>query len=186
MHRPDDLESKHARHPRQPVGAQGLEQIVRLSECLGDVGETDRVRTCGQMELDAVEALADHLDGIRLLLVDALQVLLATGLGRVHLCPINGHDQLLLAVEPRDVAAAEACALIDVEGVVAIGRKEMLDEQAAAGTQGQPLDVLLLVGSRVAANLDARSCSRSVADGSHGDVMGRVDVLVEERGRHAQ
>ncbi len=180
MVRPDHLETEHAGRARQVVRPQRLQRVIGFGQSPGDIGQADLVRPGRDIQLHPVEALADDLHRIGLLLIDVLQVFLAADLGRVHLLAIERHDQLLLAVEAGDIAAAEAGALVDVEGVLAIRREQMLDEQAAARAQRQAGDVHLLIGAGSAPDLDAGSRRGGTADRRDTHVMRRIDVLIEK------
>ena len=75
---------------------------------------------------------------------------------------------------------------VDVQLVVAVGREQVLDEQAAARAERQALDARGLVGPARRAIRHAARPGRGIAERPRGHDAGRGDVLLEERRRHRQ
>ncbi len=144
------------------------------------------MRACRDFLLEVLEPCADLLHRRRLFLVGGLQILRAAERALENLDAVDRHDEGLFTVETGDITAAEAATLIEVEGVLAVGGEEMLDEHSTASAEREPFDVRILTVLRRRA-IYRRCDRRSVrSDGLHAHVMSGDDVLIEERRRYFQ
>ncbi len=123
--------------------------------------------------------------GRRLLLVDGLEILLAADRVLEDLHAVERDDDRVPVLHAAHVAGNGQAG--DVQLVVAVGRKRVLDEQAAASAERQAVHAHGLI--RAARGPIGRCCRARRADcrarGRAHDARGG-DVLVEERRRHGQ
>ena len=71
----------------------------------------------------------------------------------------------------------------DRDGVLAVGRKHVLDEHSATRSERQALDVIVL--RRVLSGVYRRECRRlRIAEREPGDLLGGQDVSLDERRRN--
>ncbi len=164
------LEAEHARNPRQTAGAQRLQRVVGFRVRARHEGKGDLVRSGRHLQVDVLEALADLLRGIRLLLIHVLQVRLAANIGLIDLLAVEEHQQMLLGIQASDITAAKARARVDVERVVAVRGKQMFGNHAAACTQRQTFQVLFLIAAGRPERDDGFG-RVPVTDGQDGDVV---------------
>jgi hypothetical protein len=89
-------------------------------------------------------------------------------------------DLELLAVDPAEHGLEVAGHALDVERVLAIGRELVRDQDAAAGAERQPLDVMVL--RRIRRHVEDPLGRRGhVADRQPADLAGRRKVRLHQR-----
>ena len=120
----------------------------------------------------------------RLLLVDRLHVLLAADLRLEDLDAVDRRDERVAILHPAHVPGGGKTA--DVQLVLAVGRKQMLDEQSAPRAQRQTLDVRALVGAARRTEHGAGRSGRRIPNRPRADDARGRDVLIEERRRDLQ
>ena len=123
-------------------------------------------------------------DRRRLQLVDRLHVFLAADLPLEHLGAVDRRDERVPVLHAAHVPGDRETA--DVQLVLAVGGKQVLDQQPAARAQRQAFDVRALLGAARRTIGRAGRLRRRVANRPRADDAGGRDVLVEERRRHLQ
>src|SRR3569833_2070261 len=134
--RANHLNTQHSRHPGDgAAGAEWLELVIGLGCRARNESNADLVRTRLHTFMYVLEARADRFDRRRLLLVGRFEILRAAERAAENLPAVDRHHESLLAIEAGDVTTSEAAALVDIEGVFAVGGKHVLDEHATAGAE---------------------------------------------------
>ncbi len=155
-----------------------VEPVVRLGKCPVQEGHRHLVRACGGLEADALEARIDGVDRRVLLLVDGLQVLLATDIALPELLAVECCDECVLELQVGDPERDGKVA--DVELVFTVGGKLMLHQQAAAGSERHTVDVEELRRRVLHDVLGADRVLRNLAYGIDGDAACGRKVLIQE------
>jgi len=144
IERADDFHAPDSRNPLlEGAGLERIQHLVGFRMRPGDEGDADLVGTRRDLDGDVLETAVDCRDRRSLQLVDGLHVLLAADLRREHLGAIDCRDQRVLVLHAAHVAGDGETA--DIQLVVAIGGKQVLDQQSAPRAQGQALDVRALI-----------------------------------------
>ena len=131
-----------------------------------------------QPRVDGV--LGDAQVGVR-----HLVVFLAAHLRQKHAPAVDADFQLVRILETGQVAD-DVLQQKNAEVVFAVQRKVVVDENAAARAQRQAFDVLLLVEIRGSLKHQADRSDGRVAHGQARDLVGRRQVLFDQRGGNAQ
>ena len=130
LERPDHLETADAGDAVfAGSGAERVQHLVRLRVRPGHERHTNLVRTGRETHGNVLEPAVDGGHGRGLLLVDRLQVVFTTDLSLEDLAPVDCHDERVTVFHAADVPGARQPG--DVERVLAVCRKLMLDDQTA-------------------------------------------------------
>jgi len=169
-----------------------LQLVVGFGEAATHEGHADLVRTCRGNETNVLGAGIDVVHGRPLIQVKGCAILVTPEDGLVDLFAVDCDDHPVFeldVVHPRvEVEVAHA------DGVLAVGRKLVLDEHAAAGAERQSFDVELLVATAFGpcrqrlvwlVHLAAQGRDR-IADHLFADDPSRRHVLVDEGWGHTE
>ncbi len=166
------------------IARMQLERLVRLGLALRDERDRHVVRP-GRNEHARPQALVDRVRGRRHVRVGHRVVFLAADGREEHALAVDRDLDVVRPLEARHVAD-DVAHEEHVEGVLAVEREVVMDQDAAARAERQSLDVLRLGEIRRRA-VDRRDRVRvGVADRERRDFRRGGQVLLEQRRRHAQ
>ena len=167
-----------------PPGILRFEPAVGLGESTGEERDAHLVLPGLDLETNILEPFVDRVGLRDAVLVDRLLIGIAADRGPVDLAAIDGDDDRVLELHIIDPQGLGHVG--DVNHIFAVGRKFVLDHQAAARSERQAFDMTL---GRAVALIDiggAAGMGLRIADRHRRHGMGRRDILLEEGRRDLQ
>src|SRR5262249_36325263 len=113
----------------------GLQWGVGFGERALDESHADPVLPRLDPYADVIEPVLHLVCRDRLMLIDRLQILRTAEAAIEHPVAVDSQDDVMRLVDLGDVTGAAEEELPDVELVLAVGRKVVLDEHAATGAE---------------------------------------------------
>ena len=185
LERPANLETIDARHAIEADAvAQTRHAVIGFRQRPRHESRSDLMRTSLRLKPNVLKASVDLLLRRRLIDVERAVVLRPADAGLVNLGAIERNDERRLMLDPYEPDVAQRARQIDL--VLAVGGKRVLDSKSAARAQRQAIDVKSL---RSLAGIDVGFAARPrirPPHRLHRHRSRRGHVLIEKRRRRLQ